>query len=182
VRYLVGDAQVATFDEPFDVVVSRFGLMFFDDPVAAFANLHRAVTAAGRFVTVCWQGVNRNDWMRVPAAALAQVVPVANLGEPGQPGPFALADRDRLVGIVTDAGWRTVDLEPIDVDVVLGARTLDDTLAFLRGNNLVGSTLEGVDPDRQRAALDAVRDALAPHLTEDGVRLPAAAWLVRAGA
>jgi len=99
VRFEVADAQTAPLDHH-DVVISRFGLMFFDDPPAAFTNLRAAAGAAGRLATVCWQGLERNDWMGVPGAAMRRVVPVGDLGEPGQPGPFSLASRDRLAALL----------------------------------------------------------------------------------
>ncbi len=180
VRFEVADAQTTPLGHH-DVVISRFGLMFFDDPPAAFENLRAAVGPAGRLATVCWQGLDRNDWMGVPGAALARVVPVGNLAEPGQPGPFALASRDHLAGLLHDTGWTDVAVEALSIPVpVGGARTLDDAVAHVESSSLGRSVLGGVDAAVAARALDAVRDALAPFLTEDGVVLPGAAWLVAA--
>jgi len=180
VRFEVADAQTAPLDHH-DVVISRFGLMFFDDPSAAFANLRGAVGAAGRLATVCWQGVEHNDWMGVPGAAMGRVVPVGNLSEPGQPGPFSLASRDHLAALLDGAGWVDVDIEAVTMPIPIGgAWTLDDAVAHLAASSLGRSVLAGVDAPTTTRALHAVRDALAPFLTEDGVVLPSAAWLVRA--
>jgi SAM-dependent methyltransferase len=177
VRFEVADAQVASL-EPHDVAISRFGLMFFDDPRAAFANLR---TAATRLATVCWQGVEHNDWMAVPAAAMGRVVPVGDLAEPGQPGPFSLAVRDQLVAVLVDAGWVDVRVDAVSMPVpVGGAYTLDDAVSHLAASSLGRSLLAGVDEVTTARALDAVREALAPFLTDEGVVLPSAAWLVRA--
>jgi len=180
VRFEVADAQTAPLDHH-DVVISRFGLMFFDDPPAAFTNLRASVGGAGRLATVCWRGVEHNDWMGVPGAAMGQVVPVGDLGEPGQPGPFSLASRDRLAALLDGAGWIDVDIEAVTMPIpVGGARTLDDAVVHVAASSLGRSVLAGVDAPTTARTLDAVRDALAPFLTEDGVVLPSAAWLVRA--
>ena len=182
VRFEVADAQTAPLGHH-DVVISRFGLMFFDDPRAAFANLRAAVDPAGRLATVCWQGVDRNDWMGVPGTALARVVPVGDLAEPGQPGPFSLASRDHVRAVLHDAGWTDVAVEAIAMPVLVGgARTLDGAVRHVEASSLGRSVLQGVDAAVAARALDAVRDALLPHLTEDGVVLPSAAWLVQANA
>ena len=98
VAFLQGDAQTAPFDEQFDVVVSRFGVMFFDDPVAAFANLAKGTRPGGRLCFVCWQEMLANEWIAVPAMAVVAHVGIPELPEPGVPGPFALADAARGPG------------------------------------------------------------------------------------
>ena len=181
VAFEVADAQTAAFEPTFDVVISRFGLMFFADPRAAFANLRRALVPGGRLVTVCWQSLDRNDWMRVPGNALAQVVPLGDLAEPGQPGPFSLSSPDELTNLLGDTGWDDITVDgwtfPVSVG---GARSLDDAVEFVRGGSLGRSALAGVSPAVERRALGCVRDALAPFVTADGVVLPGAAWLVGA--
>ncbi|HLG01741.1 MAG TPA: methyltransferase domain-containing protein, partial [Acidimicrobiia bacterium] len=93
VAFEQADAQVRPFDPgSFDLAISRFGVMFFDDPNAAFANLGRALRSGGRLEFVCWQGLFDNEWLAVPVAAALQHVPVPEMGEPGAPGPFSLAD------------------------------------------------------------------------------------------
>jgi SAM-dependent methyltransferase len=182
VDFAVADAQTAGFEGRFDVIISRFGLMFFADPRAALANLRRALVPGGRLAAVCWQRLDRNDWMRVPGEALAQVVPLGDLAEPGQPGPFSLGSRDELLRLLADTGWDDVTVDGLTFPVpVGGARSLDDAVEFVRGGSLGRSALAGVSPAVQRRALGAVRDALAPYATGAGVVLPGAAWLVRAG-
>jgi hypothetical protein len=135
----------------------------------------------GRLVTVCWQSLERNDWMRVPGEALARVVDIGDLGEPGQPGPFSLGSRDDVSALLDAAGWSDVTVEGITLPVpVGGARTLDDAVELIRGNSLGRSALAGVSPGVERRALGLVHDALAPHAGPDGVMLSGAAWLVRA--
>ncbi|MGO9559999.1 MAG: class I SAM-dependent methyltransferase, partial [Acidimicrobiales bacterium] len=95
VSFVQGDAQTASFDHPFDVVLSRFGVMFFDGPQAAFANLAKATRPGGRLCFVCWQELFANEWIAVPAMAMVAHVGIPELPEPGAPGPFALADAGR---------------------------------------------------------------------------------------
>ncbi len=181
VTFRVADAQTTRFTPPVDVIVSRFGLMFFADPRAAFANLRAATRPGGRMCTVCWQALERNEWMRVPGEALARVVPLGDLAEPGQPGPFSLGSPADLRAVLGDAGWTDVGLDEAAYPVpVGGAFTLDDVMTWVRGSSLGRSALTGVDPETERRALDSVRDALAPLMSDDGLVLPGAAWLVRA--
>lgn len=176
----VADAQTEGY-AGFDVVLSRFGVMFFDDRRRALTNLAGAVVPAGRFVAVCWQGLEHNDWMRVPAEALATVVPLGDLAEAGQPGPFAWADPGPVRADLEAAGWDDVTFDPVHASMPLGpGDTLDETVEFVRGNSLGRSALAGVASATEDAALAAVRTALAPHLTPEGVRLDGAAWVVRA--
>ena len=105
VSFEVGDAQTRRFDPgSVDVVMSRFGVMFFDDPVAAFANIRAALRAGGRLVFVCWQGQIANEWIAVPGLAAAQHVPLPTPGPPGAPGPFSFADADHVRNVLTGAG------------------------------------------------------------------------------
>ncbi len=181
VDFEVADAQTAAFEAIFDVIISRFGLMFFADVRAAFANLRRALVPGGRLAAVCWQNLDRNDWMRVPGEALARVVPLGDIAEPGQPGPFSLGSREELNRLLADTGWDDVTVDGLTFPVpVGGARSLDDAVEFVRGGSLGRSALAGVAPAVERRALHAVRDALAPYATSDGVLLAGAAWLVRA--
>jgi SAM-dependent methyltransferase len=181
VRFEVADAQTAAFEPSFDVVISRFGLMFFADPARAFANLRRALVPGGRLVTVCWAALEHNDWMRVPGEAFASVVPVGDLAEPGQPGPFSLASPAALTALLVESGWDDVQLDLQQFSVwVGGARSVEGAVEFVARGSLGRSVLAGVTPDEKRRALAAVHDALAPFATADGVALPSAAWLVRA--
>jgi len=182
VEFRVADAQTASLPPTFDVIVSRFGVMFFEDPRAAFASLRCALApGGGRLAAVCWRSLEHNDWMRVPAEALARVTPVDDLAAPGQPGPFSLANPDRLRSVLSDSGWGAVTLDVVDRPVRLGAGgSLDEVVAVIRGGSLGRAALRGVPADVEQRALDAVRDAMAEFVTAAGVALPGSAWLVRA--
>jgi SAM-dependent methyltransferase len=178
------DAQIHPFEGgAFDVVISRFGIMFFADPVAAFTNLRRATRPGGRLAFVCWQPLVANEWLAVSGAALATVVPLPDLGSPGGPGMFAFADPGRVRDVLADAGWRGITIAERRTAILVGGiGTLDEAVSFLRNGSLGRTMLAGADSATQARAIDAVRTALAPHTDEQGVRLGAAVWLVTAQA
>jgi len=180
VRFEQGDAQVHTFSPAdFDLATSRFGVMFFEDPVVAFANIASAIRPGGRFVFVCWQDLARNDWIMVPAGAALSYVPFPDLGSEGAPGPFSLADADRTRAVLTDAGFKGVAINEITEQMFLGENAADAT-DFLQGTGMARLLFEGVDADTERKAIDAVRHALEAHEQPEGIWLGSAAWLVAA--
>ncbi len=180
VRFEQGDAQVHTFSPAdFDLATSRFGVMFFEDPVVAFANIASAIRPGGRFVFVCWQDLARNDWIMVPAGAALSYVPFPDLGPEGAPGPFSLADADRTRAVLTDAGFKGVAINEITEQMFLGENAADAT-DFLQGTGMARLLFEGVDADTERKAIDAVRHALEAHEQPEGIWLGSAAWLVAA--
>ena len=112
-----GDAQVHALEPArFDAVMSRFGVMFFADPVAAFENIRSATRPGGRLVFVCWQPLAANQWLLVPGAALAEHVRPAGFGTADGPGMFAFADPDRIRPILAEAGWRDVEITGARID------------------------------------------------------------------
>jgi SAM-dependent methyltransferase len=180
VGFQQGDAQVHPFDgAAFDVVISRFGVMFFADPTAAFANLARATREHGRLVFVCWQGFPRNDWIFVPAAAALTHVPPPDPGSPDDPGPFSFADPDRVRSNLSAAGWHDVDMQEVNEQLPLGD-DVDEALTFTLGIRLFRRLFTDVDEATVGRAIAAVRDALRAYETPDGVLLGSAAWLVSA--
>ena len=179
--FVEGDAQAHPFEPgSFDVVISRFGVMFFADPDAAFTNLHTATKPGGRLVFVCWQPMTANQWLLVLGAALAEHLPVPDAGPPDAPGMFALADPGRIRGILAGAAWHDIEITPVHTPILVGGEgTIDDAVEFLRTGSLGRTMLAGADPDTQARAIASVRTALAPYADEEGVRLGAAVWLVR---
>jgi len=179
VTFAHADAQVHAFAEArFDVVLSRFGVMFFADPVAAFANLARATVPGGRLAVVTWQPVRGNDWIEVPRAALALGRELPPLAE-DVPGPFGLADAARIRRILDDAGWSDVHLDDARVAYEYGADPGDASrhaseIGVLRG------LVEDLDDVQRARAMDALTEAMAEHATPDGVRLESRTWVVSA--
>ena len=179
VDFVQGDAQTAFFDEPNDVVVSRFGVMFFDNPQAAFANLAKSARPGGRLFFVCWQEMFANEWIAVPAMAMVAHVGIPELPEPDAPGPFALADAQRTRGLVKSAGWSEVTIEE-HKDMMQMGRELEDVVAFMLSDEMGRRLVEGKEPEAVQAGTEAALNALRPHATPKGVVLSGAYWLVSA--
>lgn len=179
VDFVEGDAQVHPFeDAAFDAVLSRFGTMFFADPAEAFSNLARALKPKGRLTIVVWQDMLQSEWILVPGAAAAEHVGLPDFGPPGAPGPFALADRDRVEALLADAGFGAVTIEPVTRPMRIGD-DVDDVTEFITSLELVRDNLfAGKPEDKVRAAIEAARNAIAPYATPDGVMMSGSAWLV----
>jgi SAM-dependent methyltransferase len=163
----------------FDAAFSRFGVMFFSDPVAAFANIRASLKPDGRLAFVCWRPLTENPWMQAPLqAALPFLPPVAPL-DPNAPGPFAFADPSRVRSILADSGYGSVTINAFDADI--GGGDLEQTLKLALGVGPLGRALRE-HPERADNVVDAVRGVLSNFLTSNGVRMPAAVWIVSARA
>jgi SAM-dependent methyltransferase len=184
-RFQLADAQTHAFaPASVDVVFSRFGVMFFVDPAAAFANLRRALRPQGRLAFVCWQSLADNPWMLVPLGAALQIVPPPPLPAPDAPGPFAFADPARVRGILERAGFRDVQLDAVQAELTVGGGAgLDETVDFLLQMGPTSALLrDSTDPGLQPRLAAAVREALRPYQTPQGVRMGSASWIVSARA
>jgi SAM-dependent methyltransferase len=180
VTFEQGDAQIHPIPErSFDAFVSRFGIMFFEDPTAAFSNLHRTLKPGGRLAFTCWQDLLVNEWITVPVVAALQHVPMPDLGEPGGPGPFSFADADRLRTILTDAGYVDIALEELVRPMAIGD-SLDDALHFLQNSDMGDILMKGVEDETADRAWAAVRESLAAYTTPEGVVLNGTVWLATA--
>ncbi len=182
VTFDVGDAQTQAFAPETDFVMSRFGVMFFEDAAAAFTNLRTALAPDGRIGFVCWQDLLLNEWMAVPALAAVEVVGPPPAAPADAPGPFSLGDPDRLRVVLGAAGYSDVTIEPFETSILLaGGGSLDDATTFLRSTGMARALFADAAPDAIERAMQGVRDALEPFLTPEGVRIGAATWIVGAG-
>jgi SAM-dependent methyltransferase len=183
VRFEPADVESHRFPPAaFDVVFSRFGVMFFADPAAAFRNLHGACRAGARLGFVCWQALADNPWMTVPMKAAAEHVQLPPPSAPGAPGPFSFADAARVRAILDAGGFREVTVEPLAGTLVLGGATLDDVVEFVLQIGPTATALREHPDAPVDAVRGAVRKALDPFWTAGGVSLAYAAWLVTARA
>jgi len=174
-----GDAQVHPFPGGgFDVAISRFGVMFFADAVAAFANIGRALRPGGRLAFLCMGEMHRSEWLGV-LAAMREHAPVLEDAAPGAPGMFSLADPARIREVLTGAGFVAVTATPVEAPMHFG-RDAEDAAAFLLSSGPARFALDQVDQAAADRARQAVMAALRSHEGPGGVRLRGAAWLVNA--
>ena len=172
------DAQVAALDaRSFDALYSRFGVMFFADPLAAFTNLRASLKPGGRLSFVCWRALEQNPWMVVPLEAARTFLPPSPPPDPLAPGPLAFADPGRVRSILHGAGYTRLSVEAFDTEI--GGAALDAAAALALRVGPLGAALRE-NPGLTTKVRTAVRAALAPYETPAGVLLPAAVWLVSA--
>jgi SAM-dependent methyltransferase len=182
VRFEEADAQTATLPAAsFDVLFSRFGVMFFADPRAAFGNLAKAIRPGGRLVFVCWRTFPENPWMAVPMMAALQHIPPPPIPRPEDPGPFSFASQDRVRGILEGAGFGGVGFEPLDQDLLVGGgQGVDTAVDFMLKMGPAAAALREVGPEKTAEVVEAIREAIRPYEGPDGVKMAGAAWVVTA--
>jgi SAM-dependent methyltransferase len=178
--FILADAQTHEFELAcFDRVISRFGVMFFDDPAAAFENLRLAAKTAAELHFVAWRGPADNPFMTTAERAAAPLLPVIPPRRPDAPGPFGLADRDRTRRILKDSGWADIDIQPIDVACVLPEKEL---VRYFTRLGPLAPPLQQTDDSTRAAIIKTVRAAFEPYVQGAEVRYTAACWIVRARA
>ena len=184
VDFVDADVQTASLPRaPFDAIISRFGVMFFDDPVAAFTNLRRHVTDTGRLAFTCWQPLGSNEWAMVPVLAALPHIGVPEAPAPDAPGPFAFGDPDRIRTVLGSAGWAVTAIDGLEVPIHVGGASDEDEALVYYQEDAFGKVLFGSgDTAAREAAADSLRAALTEHVTDEGVRLGAATWIVTATA
>jgi len=176
----VGDAATYSFGaNVFDLVFSRFGVMFFGDPVAAFKNIRRAMKPAGRLVFICWRTPSENPWAAVPMRAAQPFLPPIERPGPEDPGQYSFGDRNRVARILTEAGFANLSIEPVDQTLNQG-RDVADVLERIGDFGPLARAFKDVPPEQVAKAKEAIGEALKPYATPDGVKLAGACWLVSA--
>ncbi len=179
VTFVRGDAQVFPFEpEAFDVAMSSFGSMFFNDPVAAYTNVGGALRPGGTLALLAWRRLEDNGWLMSLRGALAmgRQLPVP---PPHAPTPFALAEPERVHTILGSAGFDDVELEPIDELIELGTDA-SDAMEFAKTMGIVEGLTDGLDPETRAKAMSNLADLFVERETADGVLFASAAWLVTA--
>jgi SAM-dependent methyltransferase len=181
-EFIAADAATWAEEQGFDLIMSRFGVMFFADPAAALAHLHALAAPGGRLVFACWQPAARNLWATLPLTVLAPLLPPQPSADPHAPGPFAFADAARLASLLEAAGWRDISLASLPFAMVIGEG--DDPVADAVSFNLkIGPAARLVrDAGIGDAARPVLAQALAAHVADRRVELPGAVWLVTARA
>jgi SAM-dependent methyltransferase len=178
IELVEADAQAHPFAGSFDVAISRFGTMFFEDPVGAFANVATALRPGGRLCIATWQPLEMNEWLVIPGATLLRWITLPDLSG-GGPGMFAQSEPDIVAGILEAAGYTGIAVQHVRVALPLGADP-DDALDHLADTGVGRAALDAVPEPQRPAAMAAVRAALADCTDASGVRLGAAIWIITA--
>jgi SAM-dependent methyltransferase len=184
VDFVQADATVFPFDpESFDVLVSRFGVMFFAQPALSFTNLRKALRPSGRIVFACWREPRENPWMMAPLQAIYQHVPKLPPQGPEDPGPFAFASEERVRRILGDAGYTSVEMEAVglSLDIAIG-RGLDAAVQAAMQIGPGSRALDGHPPETRAAAGTSVKEMLTPYVRGESVPLAGSIWIVTARA
>ncbi|MBU6445636.1 MAG: methyltransferase domain-containing protein [Alphaproteobacteria bacterium] len=179
IAFHLADASDFAFAPSFDLVFSRFGVMFFADPVAAFANLRRALKPGGRLRFVCWRTVAENRWASAPFEAAKHLLPPQEPSDPFAPGPYAFADAARVEKILRDAGFRDVTIAVLDCSFYMGADADEAAQEALNVGPLAYAARDLGDAARAKAR-DIVAAMMGQFATPAGITPPAACWLVGA--
>lgn len=178
--FICDDAQTHAFDPAsFDMIISRFGVMFFEDSVRAFANLRRAAAENAELQFIAWRSPMENPFMTTAERAAAPLLPDIPERKPDEPGQFAFADRERVGRILAQAGWSEIEIRPIDVPCSLPEPAL---IGYFSRFGLVGQTLHQADEATRTEVIKTVRAAFDPYVHGTEVRFTAACWVAQAHA
>jgi len=173
--FVQADAQTFHFDPgQFDAVISRFGVMFFDDPEAAFANIHRACRPGAKLAFLAWRSPAENPFMTTAARAAAPFLPPMPTPQPNAPGQFGFADGERVRRILAAGGWADVDVRPVDIATEIAE---GDLLSYVTRLGPAGLALRDMDAAARARATDAIRAAFEPLLQDGAARFTGACWL-----
>jgi SAM-dependent methyltransferase len=178
--FVQADAQTHAFAPgSFDAVISRFGVMFFDDPVAAFAHVRLALRPRGQLAFAAWRSPAENPFMTAAARAAAPFLPPLPAPAPDAPGQFAFADEGRVRRILDASGWTDVAVRPVDVPSSIAEK---DLMAYGTKLGPVGLALRDAKEPVLGRVTEAVREGFRPYVQDGAARFTAACWLVTARA
>jgi ubiquinone/menaquinone biosynthesis C-methylase UbiE len=178
--FVHADAQTHAFEpESFDAVISRFGVMFFEDPEAAFANIRRAARRSAKLTFAAWRAPAENPFMTTAARAAAPLLPSLKTPPPDAPGQFAFADSERVRRILDASGWTKIDFRAVDIPTTMSVAHLQ---AYITRLGPVGLALRTADEPTRVRVTEAVNAAFAPFVSDGAARFNIAGWLVTAQA
>ena len=177
-RFIRADAQTHPFEPAcFDMIISRFGVMFFDDLARAFANLRRAARDDAELRLVAWRSAAENPFMTTAERAAAPLLPNIPVRQPDAPGQFAFADRHKVYRILEESGWAEIDIQSIDVSCMLPEEQL---VGYFTRLGPLGRILHEVDEQTRTQVIETVRPAFDPYVLGAEVRFNAACWMIGA--
>jgi SAM-dependent methyltransferase len=177
--FVQADAQTHAFEPgSFDAMISRFGVMFFDDPEAAFDNLRRAMRIGAKLAFVAWRSPAENPFMTTAKRAAEPLLPAMPAPDPSAPGQFAFADDSRIRHILASGGWSEVSVDRLDVE---GTASEPELLAYVTKLGPVGLALKEMNDEQLRArVIEVVQAAFRPYIKNGVARFGMATWLVTA--
>jgi SAM-dependent methyltransferase len=181
-EFVLADATIYPFEPArFDLLASRFGVMFFADPARSFANLHKAMRPSGRLAFACWREPRENPFFMAPLQAVYKHAPRLPQPGPEDPGPFAFASEARVQRVLGEAGFSGIKMEPVDLslDIAVG-RGVDVAVQSALEIGPAARALAEQPPEVVAAAKDSIREALMPFVRGQAVPLPASIWIVTA--
>jgi ubiquinone/menaquinone biosynthesis C-methylase UbiE len=188
INFVQQDAATSSFDGNYDRVFSRFGVMFFDDPVSAFSNIHSALRDTGKLAFVCWRAVQENAWMREPVSIMMKYVrpaadeAVVSKPDPHAPGPFAFADEDRVRDILTSAGFSNIRLQSLDSAIQIGRGSAQDALHFIEEIGPASRLMSEQTEDSKALIRTDLLQLMEENRSDGQVTMGAACWIVTADA
>lgn len=176
--FVLADAQTYAFEPAsYDMVMSRFGIMFFADPVAAFANLRRATAEDGVLRFIAWRDPEENPFMTTAERAAAPLLPNLPVRQPNEPGQFGFADRDHVQKILEQSGWSDIDIQPIEAECRFPE---SEMTRYATQMGSVGILLRDEDDETRERVVAVVRPAFDRFVVGDEIRFDSACWLVQA--
>ena len=174
------DASNYDFSSEQQLIFSRFGVMFFANPVEAFTNLRSALVPRGRMVFLCWQAANNNEWISRVGQAVKKFLPEpTDVPDPRAPGPFAFAEQAYLEGILSQAGFQNVEFQSLSIDLKL-ASTVEEALDFQSNIGPLSAVIAQLEGKTRDEALNAAKEVLQDSMSTEGIKLGSAVWLVTA--
>lgn len=174
------DASSYDFSSEQQLIFSRFGVMFFANPVEAFTNIRSALVPRGRMVFLCWQAANNNEWISRVGQAVKKFLPEpTDVPDPRAPGPFAFAEQAYLEGILSQAGFQNVEFQSLSIDLKL-ASTVEEALDFQSNIGPLSAVIAQLEGKTRDEALNAAKEVLQESMSTEGIKLGSAVWLVTA--
>ena len=179
-EFVEGDAAAMQLEAgTFSLIFSRFGMMFFSEPILAFSNLREALRPGGRMVFLCWRTFDENTWMKEPAQAVFDILPPQGPPpEPDAPGPFSLGRKERIEFLLGKAGFRSIRVEAMDASLTMGA--LAEAVDYFMRMGPAAVVIADATAAQKTAARAVLTDVLKRYDSERGVITNAATWIVTA--
>ena len=180
INFIQADAQNHQFsDLNYDAVFSRFGIMFFEDPISAFKNIKKSLSCNGRLAFVCWSKREDNDWINLSSNVASQFLELPPKANPKEPGPFAFEDYFYIEEILTKSGWKNIKIKAYKQNIVIG-KTLDYAADFLSRMGPMSVPFENANEQTKEKVISALKECYSKYFTAKGVEFHFSSWIVSA--